>query len=114
MILNTNSEMAGMLERKGRTFDPAGMMWSVVILSPTFKMTGPSSLSAKGSFTGRGLIFGPRETSTFLGSFAGGMMPLSSHTNLSGISILGDLPNVVGSVILPLKAQATQVSGEAR
>src|SRR5665811_1512226 len=113
MILNTNSEIAGMLERKGRTFDPAGMMWSVVMLSMTFKTTGPSRVSANGSLIGRGLIFGPRRTSIFLGSLAGGMIPLSSHTNLSGISILGALPKVVGSVILPVKAQATQVSGEA-
>ncbi len=59
-------------------------------------------------------MFGPRTTSTFLGSLAGGMMPLSSQTNFSGISTFGILPKVVGSVILPVKAQATQVSGEAK
>ena len=30
-------EIAGMLERSGRIFAPAGMMWSVVMLSPTFR-----------------------------------------------------------------------------
>src|SRR5580658_5327227 len=114
MMLNTNSEMAGMFERSGRTLDPAGMMWSVVMLSTTFNKTGASIFSAKGELTGKGLMFGPRTTSTFLGSLAGGIIPLSSHTNFSGISILGILPRVEGSVILPVKAQATQVSGEAK
>ena len=47
-------------------------------------------------------------------SLAGGIMPLSSQTNFSGISILGAFPKVEGSVIFPVKAQATQVSGLAR
>ncbi len=47
MMLNTNSEMAGMFERSGNTLEPAGMMWSVVMLSTTFKSTGASNLPAR-------------------------------------------------------------------
>src|ERR1700679_1118900 len=107
MMLNTNSEIAGMFERRGRTLEPAGMMWSVVMLSTTFNNTGASIFSAKGELTGEGVIFGRRTTSTFLGSFAGGIIPLASQTNFSGISTFGILPRVEGSVILPVKAQAT-------
>jgi len=39
---------------------PAGMMWSVVILSPTLIVTGPASVSGSGVLTGGWPMFGPR------------------------------------------------------
>ena len=57
------SEIAGMLERRGRIFAPAGMMWSVVILSSTFKEQVASMLSAIAVVFGNSLMFGPLRTS---------------------------------------------------
>jgi len=56
-----------MLERNGRILAPAGKIWSVVILSSTFKISSPSNVLGKGLFIGSGLILGPRIISTFSG-----------------------------------------------
>ena len=75
-----NSESLGTLERYGSIFAPAGMMWSVVMLSPTFRVSGALISSFSGSPSGMGRMLGPRTTSTFLASsgLAGMSTPLSS------------------------------------
>ena len=65
-LSKTYSEIAGIFERKGSTLDPAGMMWSVVMLSPTFSSNSPLSVSGTPGWMGSGLMFGPRTTSTVL------------------------------------------------
>src|SRR4030042_1493026 len=99
--------MAGILDRRGRTLAPAGRISSVVILSPTFKITEPSMESSREPRRGRGLIFEPLSMMTFSGFESGGRIRLSSAKNFRGIGIRGGLnPNVRGSVIDPFKAQA--------
>ena len=62
------------------------MMWSVVMLSPSFISASPLIVSAGGTALGKGLMFGPRTTSTFRPS-AGGMMSIpSSISKRSGTS----------------------------
>ena len=56
-----------MFERYGRTFAPAGMIWSVVMLSPTLMTTSFSIAGASGVFSGSGRMFGPCTTSTLSG-----------------------------------------------
>lgn len=103
-----------MFERKGSIFAPAGMIWSVVILSPVFSETFTVISSAIGSFTGKGLMFGPRTTSTRSASAspAGEMTALSSILNASGIVTEISPPNDLGSVIVPQRADTAAVSGE--
>src|SRR4030042_7014574 len=99
--------MAGILDRRGRTFAPAGRITSGVILSPTFKRTEPSMKSSRGPRRGKGLIFDPRSITTFSGLEEGGRMRLSSIKNLGGMGTRGGLgPNFLGSMLDPLKAQA--------
>ena len=82
------SEIAGMFERRGNIFAPAGIIWSVVILSPTLSETSAFISSARGTFTGKGFMFGPLRTSTFGASSgeAGGTTILSFIRNFSGIT----------------------------
>ena len=56
-----------------------GMIWSVVMLSSILSSTLPLRLSARASALGKGLMLGPRTTSTASASSsgAGGMMRLS-------------------------------------
>jgi len=61
----TNFEISGILLRSGRIFAPAGMIWSVVILSPTFRMISPVNVAGNGGNSGKGAIFGPRMISMF-------------------------------------------------
>ena len=53
---------SGMLERY-LSRAPAGMMWSVVILSPTLIATTPARSSASGTTFGTGAMLGPRTIS---------------------------------------------------
>ena len=61
-------------------------------------------------------MFGPRRISTFSASssLAGAITALSSILNTSGIVISGISPRSMGSVISPVRAAATAVSGEQR
>lgn len=94
-------DIYGIFERKGRILAPAGMMWSVVILSPVFKDTLTAISSPRGTLTGKGLIFGPRFISKAAASFsgAGGITALSSILKEAG-SVTASSPfKVRGSVI---------------
>ena len=84
------SEIAGILERRGRIFAPAGMMWSVVMLSSTFKEQVALIFSAIAEVLGNSLMFGPRSTSTLSISSteAGSMTMLSLIKKCSGMSTL--------------------------
>ena len=66
--------------------------------------------------SGKGLIFGPLRISTLSASsaVAGASTALSSILNSSGIVISGMFPRSIGSVISPVKAAATAVSGDTR
>ena len=114
----TNSAYLPMLERY-LSLAPAGMMWSVVILSPVFRVTSPRIVSGRGTLSGGFPMFGPRRTVTFEGSSAGGSTIESSTRNFfgtftSGYSIPNSLATSRGSAISPLSAQAAAVSGETR
>src|SRR5512134_1239145 len=74
---NTNSAYFGMFERYF-SLDPAGMMWSVVILSPTLMATTPLIAGGSGSAAGGAPMLGPREMETDRGSLAGGRIIVSS------------------------------------
>ena len=91
-------------------------MWSVVMLSPTFSTALPVTLSGSAPAMGRGLMLGPRTTSTvsIRGSSMGGRMRLSFMRKLSGRSILTYSPRVRGSVNTPAMAEAAAVSGLTR
>ena len=77
------------LERSGRIFAPAGMIWSVVMLSPVFRRTSISRRSGSDSFIGSGLMFGPRRILTFFPSFGGLMTIRSSIRKRFGSLTLG-------------------------
>jgi len=66
----TNSAYFAILERYFSRA-PAGMMWSVVILSPTFRVTAPRIASGRGALSGGFPMFGPRRTETAALSAAG-------------------------------------------
>ena len=72
-----------MLERYGSSFALEGMMWSVVMLSSIFSMTSASISSARGSCFGKGLMFGPRMTSTSAACSAGGNDHIVVHHQIS-------------------------------
>ena len=91
-------------------------MWSVVMLSPTFKMAFFSMESGKGCDTGKGLILGPRWISTvsIRASSTGASTMLSLIRKCSGMGISLSSPRVRGSVSTPVKAEAAAVSGLTR
>ena len=95
---------------------PAGMIWSVVILSPTFSRQGSSIVSVRGCATGRGLIFGPRSTSTlsYSSSEAGRSTMLSLMGKASGMATGAVAGTEVGSVIYPVRQLTAAVSGLTR
>ena len=76
-FLKTYWEYLGMFERNLSSW-PAGMIWSVVILSPTLIATLQASASGMGVFMGGGPMFGPRNISTF-GRHEGGTTRPSSQ-----------------------------------
>src|SRR5437667_7894853 len=97
----TCSAIAGMFDRSGRIFAPAGMMWSVEMLSPSRIRTSPSITSFGGFATGSGAMFGPRMTLTEARSFGGRSNPLVSTGYLAGYSNVGSFPRSRESAILP-------------
>ena len=107
----------GRFDRSGRTFAPAGIIWSVVMLSPVFRSTRPEiSVPGFGALAS-GAIFGPRTMDTFWASSGGKglIIRLSSELYLFGIfTLTGGIFSLRGSVIVPLIAAAAQVSGDAR
>src|SRR5699024_1337582 len=66
--------------------------------------------------SGKGLMFGPLNIGSASASSgeAGGITALSSSLKLDGISTFGISPRRQGSVISPVSAAATAVSGETR
>ena len=82
-------------------------MWSVVILSSTFKDTGASIVSSSGAVSGYGLMFGPLKISilSIVSSGSGSSIMLSFTVNFSGSTKLGISPSSVGSENTPLIAE---------
>ena len=91
-------------------------MWSVVMLSPTFRISVVESVSLGASPLGTGLMFGPCSTTTesASSSAAGISIILSEILNISGISTLMSPERVVGSTSTPAIADAAASSGETR
>src|SRR5512136_1410947 len=113
---NTNSEYFGTFERYFMRA-PAGMMWSVVILSPTLIEATPRTVAGNGSFVGGAPMFGPRNIVTLSGSATsfGKTNIRSSIANRFGISTFGYLMGrVLGSTMRPIRAAAAAVSHETR
>ena len=117
-------ERCGIFDLYGRILDPAGIMWSVVILSPTLRVSSAEISSSIGFPTGNSFIFGPLSISTFAASSSasGGTIALSSIVNLSGTETSLTEDTHIGSpdaasngfVIYPVSADATAVSGDTR
>ena len=109
-------DISGMLERSGRIFAPAGIMWSVVMLSPTLSEHLQSITSSSGLVAGNGFMFGPRRISTLSISFSshGATTILSFIINSFGSSNSGISPKSLGSVRTPAIAEAAAVSGDTR
>ena len=103
-----------MFDRNGRNFAPAGMMWSVEMLSPSRMSTSPSIVSLGGFATGSGAMFGPRMIWTDARSFGGHSNPDVSIGYFVGSFTMGNLPRSRGSVITPRTAVAAAVSGLQR
>src|SRR5947209_6571078 len=97
----TCSAIAGMFDRNGRIFAPAGMMWSVEMLSPRRRRTSPSIVSFGGAATGSGAMLGPRTTWTADRSFGGHSKPDVSTGYFVGSFRAGYLPSSRGSVMTP-------------
>ena len=108
---NTCSAIAGMFDRKGRTLAPAGMIWSVEMLSPSRISTSPSIESFGRAATGSGAMFGPRMIWTEARSFGGHSKPDVSTGYFVGSLKAGILPRSRGSAIVPEIAVAAAVSG---
>src|SRR5574337_203542 len=90
---------------------PAGVMWSVVMLSPSFMSTLPLRLSGSAPCFGSSFMLGPRTILTSDGSLAGGTTIESSTRNFAGSFTFGYFPSFLGSVMTPYIAAATAVSG---
>src|SRR4030067_866983 len=89
---------------------PAGVMWSVVMLSPNFMSALPFNVAASSLATGRGWMFGPLLIVILDGSLAGGSTMEASTANPFGTFFLGYLPSLRGSVITPNIAATTATS----
>src|SRR4030067_2657129 len=96
----TLSEYLGTLERYF-SHVPAGVMSSVVMLAPSLMRHLALKVSGRAPCLGSSLMFGPLETVTLEGSFAGAMTIESSIRNLAGILTLGNLPSFLGPVVTP-------------
>src|SRR5262249_19046099 len=105
------SAMAGTFERNTSTAAPAGEMSSVETLSPSVSSTGASSVGATGSPRGTGLMLGPRSTSP---PPSGATNPASDVTNRGGSFTSDGAPNVRGSVMTPVSAEAAATTDEQR
>ena len=93
------------------------MIWSVVMLSPTFRVSLAVMVSPTGLPWGNSLMLGPRSTSSRAASSgaAGASTALSSMRKRSGRSTWrASSPKSRGSVISPVRAAATAVSGDTR
>src|SRR2546422_10381426 len=106
----TCSAIAGMFDRNGRNFAPAGMMWSVEMLSPSRMSTSPSIVSLGGFATGSGAMFGPRMIWTDARYFGGHPNPDVSIGYLLGSFTIGNLPRWRGPVMTPRTARAVAAS----
>src|SRR5512137_1170580 len=85
---NTYFEYSGTLERY-LSLAPAGMMWSVVILSPTLSIAWALSAAGIASFVGGAPMLGPRTTGVSR-SFGSGKMNIpSSIAYAAGIATRG-------------------------
>ncbi len=103
-----------MLERSLRYW-PAGVMWSVVIRSPTLSVTCPSTCPGGGSACGGAPMFGPRSISTLGLGPSGKMNMLSSIWNAPGIATAGGAASSVrGSVNSPRIAATAATWGLTR
>src|SRR5208337_5268870 len=110
----TYFEYSGTLERY-LSLAPAGIMWSVVILSPTFMPMTPTICSGIGSFVGGAPMFGPLAISTFLLASLGKINIESSMRNFVGMPTFGySIPTVLGSVNFPVIAATAATSGLTR
>src|SRR5436309_5011021 len=109
--LKQNSAIAGMFERNTSTAEPAGEMSSVDTLSPSLSSTGASSVSATGSPSGTGLMFGPRTISP---PPSGGTTPAVEAANCGGSFTATGAPSVRGSVMTPVSAEAAATTDEQR
>ena len=109
-------EIAGIFDLSGNIFAPAGIIWSVVMLSPTLRETGADMLSSRGEVSGKGLIFGPLRITTLSisDSGTGGTTMLSLILNTSGSLNSGISPSSLGSVKTPATADAAATSGDTR
>ena len=115
--LNTYSASLGMLDRKRRICEPAGMMWSVLMLSPSAIRTSPLSASARGVLSGIVVMFSPLITLTDAASAgdAGGTRLGFVRSSFSGSAWAGaGIPSFRGSVITPVMADAAATSLELR
>ena len=85
-------------------------------MSPTFNTALRAMLSSKGSAMGRGLMLGPRFTSTvsISASSMGGTIMLSLIKKRSGMGMDATPPRPRGSVNTPAMAEAAAVSGLTR
>jgi len=96
---------------------PAGMIWSVVILSPTLRVTSPSRRSGRGPFSGGLPMLGPRTiwTDAAFPGGAGSRIMQSSTRKASGMATAGkSILRSRGSVTAPATAAAAAVSGLTR
>src|SRR6266566_299399 len=109
--LKQNSEIAGMFERKTSTADPAGEMSSVDTLSPSLITTDASRVSATGSPSGTGLMFGPRGISPMP---SGSTNPTVDDAKRGGMVTGVGAPRVRGSVMTPVSAEAAATVDEHR
>ena len=70
---------------------PAGMMWSVVMRSPTLMVTTPMMLLRHRVLLGGSPMLGPLAISTFLSASLGKMNMVSSMKNFFGMLTFGYL-----------------------
>ena len=105
-----------MLDLNGRILAPAGIIWSVVILSATLSEHEASMLSVRGEVFGYDLMLGPLRISmlSISSTGAGAITILSLIRNFSGSSISTASPSTLGSVNTPLIAETAAVSGDTR
>src|SRR5262245_45461612 len=93
------------------TAEPAGEISSVDTLSPSLITTGASSISATGSPSGTGLMFGPRGISP---APSGSTNPTVELAKRAGRVTGAGAPSVRGSVMTPVSAEAAATVDEQR
>ena len=107
-----------MLERNRSICAPAGMMWSVLMLSPRAIRTSPRSAGSSAPLRGMTWMLSPLITRTAAASWgeAGGTrLGLLARSSVAGTSWAGARsPSFLGSVITPAIAVAAATSLELR